>query len=1149
MNLKKLLALLVAALMLFGLVPTTFAAEAESRTEDLWAEIVATEDAALAFRTRAYGFNGAAPTTQDFAAIVDGLVELVESSSSYRAGTLERHGDFFFWESTDGTANGYSPRLRANLRSETVNTEADPEAASGIETVSYSRGGSAGSTSVAVFQPYYGIDSSFTAQYANEGKNIANALGGTNTTYKTNDATVDNIANAFVNCGVIIFDSHGDTDYANGEDYTSRANTSYLCLQSGAGLTSDDQQAVTGPYGTYYHAYYAGSYGSMKYYCVDGTVFANHMTGTAKNSLLWAAICLGMATDGMHAPLRAKGVEVAYGYSQSVSFTGDYKYEEYFWDYMIAGHTAGESFAYMKQKAGCNWDPAYSNYSTEAAARNARVAFPIMVSSESAYPGHGNVDCVTTPKSDWTLLPTWEITAVSNNNAWGTVSLSSTTITAKPAVGYYAAGYDVVSGTATVTQNGNLFAVKPESDCTIRINFAAKTPATLSFITPDGVSCAAINTYVGDAVTLPAPTGTPTADAQDYRFLGWAVAEADNLTENPGYKAAGASITVSGDVTYHALYTYAISDGGAITGYEKVAVDPGDWSGEYVLTYNGAVLLDASGNYTGASLGSASAAVAVADAGLSLDGDELVGTNDNFIYVVEPSTVTVGAYTLRMKNSSHYISYVGNTNSVSTSTDPSAASAQWYISFLNGGTVSIQNANKTDRYLQYNTTSKIFRCYTNSQKNLTLFVGATGTRYYTTVLNAAVAHEHECALCIGQAPTCTEDGWIDYLYCAGCGKCFSLEIYNETGELVQISEADTVIPALGHDWGEPTYEWSEDNSTVTATRVCRTNPEHIETEIAETTSKVTLAPTAEAEGETTYTAVFENPAFETQTKVVPIPKLEPTDPCAEGHDWGEPSYEWAEDNSAVTATRVCKMNPEHIETEIAKTTSEVIKEATETEEGEVLYTATFTNPAFAEQTKTVKTPKLVPPVEFTDVPENAYYAESVAWAVANGVTNGTGATTFSPYSACTRGQVVTFLWRAAGEPEPTITENPFNDVNEDSYFYKAVLWAVENGITTGTGEKTFSPGSTCTRAQVVTFLWRAAGKPTDFGDRDDNELPILGANTGFSDVPGDAYYATAVAWAVANDITNGTSATTFSPDKDCTRAHVVTFLYRADSLK
>ena len=167
---------------------------------------------------------------------------------------------------------------------------------------------------------------------------------------------------------------------------------------------------------------------------------------------------------------------------------------------------------------------------------------------------------------------------------------------------------------------------------------------------------------------------------------------------------------------------------------------------------------------------------------------------------------------------------------------------------------------------------------------------------------------------------------------------------------------------------------------------------------------------------------------------------------------------------------------------------------------------------------------------FTDVYESDYYYDAVLWAVANGVTNGTSATTFGPNVTVTRAQMVTFLWRAHGSPEAT-GANPFTDVGTSDYYYDAVLWAVANGVTTGTSATTFSPDAPVTRAQAVTFQWRAAGSPVVSG-------------SSFDDVAADAYYVNAVTWAVANGITNGTGGNNFSPDAAVSRAQAVTFLYR-----
>ena len=169
---------------------------------------------------------------------------------------------------------------------------------------------------------------------------------------------------------------------------------------------------------------------------------------------------------------------------------------------------------------------------------------------------------------------------------------------------------------------------------------------------------------------------------------------------------------------------------------------------------------------------------------------------------------------------------------------------------------------------------------------------------------------------------------------------------------------------------------------------------------------------------------------------------------------------------------------------------------------------------------------------FVDVPSGSYYEDAVDLAVANGITTGTDAAHFSPDGICTRAQAVTFLWRAAGRPAPESRTMPFTDVPADSYYYDAVLWAVENGITKGTSSTTFSPDDTCTRAQIVTFLWRS------------EQSPAAGSSNPFTDVSADAYYADAVLWAVKEAITTGTTRTTFSPDAECTRAQIVTFLWR-----
>ena len=199
-----------------------------------------------------------------------------------------------------------------------------------------------------------------------------------------------------------------------------------------------------------------------------------------------------------------------------------------------------------------------------------------------------------------------------------------------------------------------------------------------------------------------------------------------------------------------------------------------------------------------------------------------------------------------------------------------------------------------------------------------------------------------------------------------------------------------------------------------------------------------------------------------------------------------------------------------------------------TDKGNGQYTFTMPSGKVEVAAEFVKEVEVSP---FADVATDAYYYDAVKWAVEKSVTNGVSETLFGPDQACTRAQIVTFLWRAAGSPEPK-SGSSFADVAADAYYAKAVAWAVENGITKGTSETTFHPDETCTRAQGVTFLYRALGK-------------LAAAQAGFTDVAADSYYADAVNWAAENGVTKGISETLFGPDGSCTRAQIVTFLYRA----
>ncbi len=403
-------------------------------------------------------------------------------------------------------------------------------------------------------------------------------------------------------------------------------------------------------------------------------------------------------------------------------------------------------------------------------------------------------------------------------------------------------------------------------------------------------------------------------------------------------------------------------------------------------------------------------------------------------------------------------------------------------------------------------------------------------------------HVHTMNEVAGTPATCTEDGSITYYVCSGCGRYFADPEGNE-----EIESEHTVIPALGHDFGEWTVKTPATCTDAgTEERACSRCDAKETRPLAATGhdyAETVTAPTCTEQGYTTHACRNCGDSYvDTYT-------------AALGHDFGEWTVKKAASCIAAGSDeRVCSRcgEKETRATEPAgHSYTDTVTAPTCTAQGYTTHTCSKCGDSYADTYTAAlghdfgkdgknptctrcgaKNPNFTPQT-FKDVPADAFFAEPVSWAVANGITAGTGKNTFSPEEGCTRGQVVTFLWRAAGQPEPKTSNNPFKDVKSDDYYYKAVLWAVENGVTAGTSKTTFSPNDVCTRAQIVTFMWRANGQPT----------PKSSTNP-FKDVKAGDYFATAVLWAVENKITLGTSSNTFSPEDTCTRGQVVTFLYR-----
>ncbi len=347
---------------------------------------------------------------------------------------------------------------------------------------------------------------------------------------------------------------------------------------------------------------------------------------------------------------------------------------------------------------------------------------------------------------------------------------------------------------------------------------------------------------------------------------------------------------------------------------------------------------------------------------------------------------------------------------------------------------------------------------------------------------------HDMTKTDAKAATCTEDGNNEYYTCSRCGGVFK----DEAGTQATTVEAET-LKKLGHDWS------NKDGICA----VCHTKCDRVHK--PGTTCSV-------CHKYTSYPYVPGAPTY---------PATAPAAPN------GTVTISPANASKGANVTVTVKPNDGYV-LETLTVTDKNGDELKLTDKGNGKYT--FTMPGSKVEVKATFMEDNSVFNFFYDVPNDAFFYEAVKWAVKSGVTNGLSDTMFGPYESCTRAQIVTFLWRAAGSPEPK-TASSFSDVPASAYYAKAVEWAIENGITNGMTETTFAPNATCTRGQSVTFLHRAL-KGTASG------------STNFTDVKSDTFYADAINWAVANNVTNGTSNTTFSPDADCTRAEIVTFLYR-----
>ena len=1294
---KRILSLILALLLILTLLPAgSLAAEGQTNAAADEPYVFTEEDYALVENDvfaritdleaeELHPARGTPATPDDYARILPQVIEAIESSETYVEGSLVRNGDFIWWRASNGMACAFSPYREAVSHGwqdpERMTGEEDPEVLDALlEDLETTRAGTSSSVKVALIQPFWDnntspdgcLDSSFKSsspKYKDMWQKLCKTAGcSTNYRYTLKDATVDAIAKCMVECGIVIVDSHGDTDcWKRATAATAdTANSSYICLTSRGGITAKDMETVTGPYGEYSHAY---TYNLSE--CeVDGTCIANHMNGNAPKSFLFLGMCLGMASPGMYQPLRNRGVDAVFGWSRTVTFSGDCAYMETILEAINEGKTVGEAVAAAKKEHG-DWDPG-KYFSSLSSAQDHDAAFPIVVSSQDGYPGQQKVQNVFSFQSNWKMTSAYPLLT-------GTVSVTP----ASPVYGdklQYSLG-----GTAyTLQQSGVAFTVRWErSD-------DGETGWTVVSAGPMNVDVNSINKYLRAKVSAEgyagylysspvfvtkAPNKSPVVKPQlwgsgtqvtvtnsqsnqEYFLLNYKK-DIANLTASDWAAAKpgnGGSLTLNGTAnSVNYVYTRMRETDTHYAGNNVVTANTylgsnaslsGIQLSYALLDSNGnpkAMELDEMGIYAYAKIGDIIRITAEpVPSNVTFNG--VRGEN----WLVNSSSTNTsygryftsqGCYQTLGKNQYYTTVYFRAEQQV----NHLKLSAQYYYGYnsLAYDSFSLNVAKSSGEYL-----------FDSASASITVYVGSTVKDYpvkripdRASLSGATVVYRDGTGT---KAPSVTLNGnnvsvdaenatagsyYFD-LYKNGSkiSGGITVEVTQPPVDSLTLSPSTlTVHPGKSYtltpklvpaNSGIP-ITWSSSNTAVATVNqgVVTVKSTADIGETATITAKAGglqatcvltvfgekfgleidgVQVTTDNLGDILGNGVFSfdgrntltvNGSYSSNKRVIYNYGVDNFTICVKG-------------NSTLTCTGSGKdaivLHPDTTITGSGKLTVHAASgcgiyassyDTTLTVENVTLVASgewgiaglsgsngTALRIRHANVTAsggsgaicdfgggvTIRNGKIVVPqggrissdgrsivdsagavsgnvviadVEnpFKDVAENKYYHDPVLWAYYHDpqITAGTSKTTFSPNDTCTRAQIVTFLWRAAGSPEPTTTNNPFKDVTSDKYYYRAVLWAVENGITSGTGKTKFSPNDSCTRAQVVTFLWRC-----------EKQVKPKSSVNPFKDVKGNAYYYKAVLWAVENGVTSGTSKTKFSPDQACTRGQIVTFLYR-----
>ena len=767
--------------------------------------------------------------------------------------------------------------------------------------------------------------------------------------------------------------------------------------------------------------------------------------------------------------------------------------------------------------------------------------------------------------------PAYPITALSNNAQWGTVTLNGSRILASPAEAYYTAGAEVQPvGAATVTQNGNLFVITNVTEaCTITVQFAPKTAANITYAVPDGVSVVNGTTsgWVGDRITLPQVSGKPADSSRSYSFVGWvdAPVEATSDYDSLTVYSPGKSYELSqAETKLYALYSYREENGtGEANTYSLVNGDLTDWSGDYVMSGE---VTTSDAEYvhlaTGESVGQAGAAILLQQTGMTKRDNVLTDVTDR--YVISISRLANGNYAMRLKGSAQdcYLFYSGSGNTLGSATSTSEAGAQWQFSYDSSkGTVAVANVGTEGRYLQFNPSSPLFRCYKGSQNDVRLYAaaGATTTFYLTLSESSEPCPDgHTEEFRNQKDATCTETGYTGDTYCSVCGRLLA---------------AGTVIPALGHDWSD----WTRETPAG-----CETQGKEIRTcsrcDATDSRSIPATGHKEELRNQKDATCIEEGYTGDAYCSV-----------CGELLQAGQviPKAEHKFESTVVPPTcekagytqhtcKICGTNyRDTFIPALGHDYQAVVTAPTCTEEGYTTYTCTrgddsyvadrvpalghawgdwtVTQPAdcrsegeeartcpVCQETQTRVIPAnqdACPSKQFVDVNEKLWYHEGVDYVLQTGLMIGTSERTFSPNGPLTRGQLMVILYRLAGSPAAE-AKAPFTDVQAGTYYADAVAWAYEAGIAKGVSQTRFAPNQGVSREQLVTFFARYTAWTG-------NVVEAVGDLRGFEDADRvSAYAQEAMTWAVENGLIEGTGENLLAPGHGSTRAQAATILLR-----